>query len=312
MKDQPDQNGDVTAPAPEAESTEAPDNRRRLGRAFAFLGSWTFWWRLGVGMLILGAGVLIGLGIAWFIEDEREGHGNGREGNNFTFEVVPSEMWSGEGRLSKDGSRFRLIPIPDEGLGWKGNDDKEWMERKELPGRDFGDPNGIYIPYELLEELIDRVADRIEGLIDRVESHRDERRFDPRGRWGDWFSERGRGPWEDGKSWWNDQGGYEEPGDDGWSKDSDKSEDPADDWWGGTENGAGGPLGGFGFPFGEFLPGLAFLEDCELDFEDLFGMMEDLEGLEEEGLEEGAESLEGLFEEVEEFLEQACETPAEN
>ena len=65
----------------------------------------------------------------------------------------------------------------------------------------------------------------------------------------------------------------------------------------------------FGFPFGEFLPGFAFLEDCELDSLELPGIFEDLPD-QEDGL-EGDESMEDFFEQIEELFREACEQPSD-
>lgn len=324
MKDRPDpQPEDLSASDPAADTTGASNGGRRRSRSLGFLGSWTFWLRLGVGMLILGAGVLIGLGIAWFLdENPRSGNGGSRGGDVITLEIEPSGEWFGEGILSRDGKRFRFIPIPgqrsgwdEDGKEWRGREwmEKEWWEEKELPRGEFGDLEGIYIPYDLLEEGIERVARSVERLIERVEGYLDEGRFPPGSRWPDRFGD-GRGDWRFGREYGREG---EFPGDRDYYQDESKQRDQdeyRDDEKDEESWGRAGerPFEGFGFPFGELMPGLAFLENCEIDFEDLLGMMEHLEGLDEGELEEGEDGLDGLFEEVEELFAKACETPSDN
>lgn len=320
MEDQHDQDPGEASASESAGDTDAPAKRTGPGGLFGFFRSGTFWRRLGVGVLILGAGVLIGLGIDRFNDDDRDAYGSGRnEGGVFTFEVQPSGKWFGEGRLSKDGEEFRFTPMPGKGSWWS-DEGKGRFGKRELPGRRFGDRDGIYIPYELLEEHLERIAARVDGLIDKVESYLEGGGFGAEGRFGERFFGRAGGFGDRGEPWWNDPDGFLMPGDDDPAKDADPYEDGLQDGWEEGQGGPGSPFGGLGFPFGdllpglvgELLPGLELLEDCELDFDELFAMMESLEGLEGEAPEEGEEGLEGLFEEMEDLLEQACGTPADN
>lgn len=319
MEDQPDPTPeDASASEPAAEKTGASNDRERPGKTLGLLRSWTFWWRLGVGVLILGAGVLVGLGIDRLVDEDRRYREDGsRRSDVITFEVKPSGERFGERRGPKDGRRYRLDPIPGRGWGWAENGrgwrGKEWSEERGLPEGRFEDRRGIYIPYELLEELIERAADRMERLLDRIESSLEEGRFPPGMMWPDRFDD-GSGNRGLGRDYWEDK---EFPGDGDYFQDERKQKYqdhfPADgedeeSWSRNRER----PFEGFGIPFGEFLPGLAFLEDCELDLEDFFGMMENLEGLDGEGLEEGEDGLRGLFEEVEEFFAEACGITVDN
>ena len=326
MSEQPDPRPeDVSASEPAAETTDSSAAETRSGRVVGFLRSWTFWMRLGVGMLMLGTGVLIGLGIAWFVdEDSSSRHDGSGRGDVVTFEVDPSVEWFGEGRLSRDGKRFRFIPIPDQapgwdkdGRGWKGEEwkekewiGKEWSEEERLPKGEFGDRDGIYIPYELLEEAIERIAQRVERLIERVEGYLEEGRFPPGMTWPDRF-DRGKGDWGFGK---DSPGGRDYFQDEPEQKDQDEypADDEDEESWGGTGE---SPFDGFGFPFGELFSPFAFLEDCEVDFEILPDVLENLPDLDEEGFasqdDENAESMEDFFEQIEELLAEICETPAD-
>ena len=81
-----------------------------------------------------------------------------------------------------------------------------------------------------------------------------------------------------------------------------------DDLWEG--DGPDGALGRSGFPFGELLPGLAFLEECEFDLQ---SFSEGWEGLPDAAFEgaEDSENLEGFLEQMEALFEEICQTPAE-
>lgn len=305
MKDQENPNLEgASASEPSLEDSDATAKGKGLGAYSGYLPSRAFWSRLGLGVLILGAGVLIGLGVDRFDDEDRGVYENGsHDGNESILKADGPGKWVEEGRLSRGRHRLRFYPTPGKGHG-RSDERKGWSEGKGLPGRQFGDRDGIYIPYGLLEEHIERIAARVEGLIDKVEGYLEEGGFGSEGGLGDWFSSRAEGRGDKGESWRNNRDGYDASGDDNSAKGADPSEDGQD--------GARGPSGGPGFPFGEFLPGLAFLDECELDFEDLFSMMEDFEGSDVGELGEGEEGFEELFKEVEELLTQACETPPDN
>ena len=81
-----------------------------------------------------------------------------------------------------------------------------------------------------------------------------------------------------------------------------------DDLWEG--DGPDGALGRFGLPFGELLPGLAFLEECEFDLQSFPEGWEELPDAAFEGAED-SEDLEGFLEQMEALFEEICQTPAE-
>jgi len=260
------------------------------------LGSWTFWLRLGVGALILGTGVLIGLGIAWFIDDSRGSDDDeGRRGGSFASRVDPSGGWSGEEGFWSQGERFdfppkgfKLVPdgqiFPDPG-DWRRRDHRmdEWLERrgewfqKEGSGAEgYFRKDETYLPKEAVE-ILEGLVEQVEELVERVEEYMEEGRFGPFRDWPEESSERGGGL---------------------------RDED------------AEGPLAGFDFPFGEILPGLAFLEECELDFQSLPAIIEEFEDVDGEEAREDenqdGEDIEGFFQQIEELFDDLCETPADN
>ena len=294
MEDQQDQNPEESSSSSdsELEETETPTRRRRrLGRIFGFLGKWAFWWRLGVGMLLLGAGVLIGLGIAWYEDGDRRTEWDDHHEQGFSAsEVKPLEEWSDEGKRWQDGRRFRPFSGLDGGFDWKG-DRRGWFPERGPLGGEFRDRRGIYIPYEVLEELIEEAVEEIGSLIER---RWDEGRFRPGMGWPDEFGSPDR--FDNGedreKRFWEENS---------WSEDGEMpfGEMPFE--------------GLFGFAFGDILPDLAFLEDCELDFQSLSDIVEDIEDLEGSENEDGeGEDFEGFFQRIEELFDEACETPSEN
>lgn len=316
MADQPDQSPEesstyepeVEEVAARTEGVETLPKRSRLGKASANLRSWALWLVVGVGMLILSAGVLIGLAIAPSIDEDGKDNGDGRrEERVLTFEVNPSGEWFGEGSLSEDGRRFRLIPVP---AGKGDAEDKIWSMKEALQDKKAG--GGTYIPYEVLEELIERAAEHMERLVEKVASYLEERPFGPVPGWPDRFGEGGRDRWFSEEDRQGEVSPEEEE-----SRGEESSGEPG-----------GRPFEGFRFPFGELLPGLILPEDCEVDFESLPEVLEELSDLEleefsdleDEGLDseedeelredEDAEDLEGLFEKMQELFEEICETPA--
>lgn len=342
MENQSDRNAEEpSANEPEAALSDSEeegvvDRKSGFRRAFRFLGSWTFWWRLGVGALLLGAGVLIGLGIAWFIDDSKDSdYDEGRRGGVFTFRVDPSGEGFGEEGFPSQGERFdfppqgfRLVPdgrfVPDPGdrrrrgprmdEWWERKG--EWFERKGPGSGEFFEEGGMYIPYEVLE-ILEGLAEQVEQFLESVATYLEEGGLGLGPDWPDEYDDRGL--WEDDQEYSSGEWGGED------DRDSIEREgrfwDEDDDW----------PFAGLGFPFGEILPGLALLEDCELDFQGLSGIIEDLEDLDledldlealdledsdseeedEEGLEDG-EDLEDFFRQIEELFEEACETPSDN
>ncbi len=289
MENQSDRNMEESPNAgPEVVENGASVRRGRLRRSFGFLGSFTFWVRLGVGLVILGAGVLIGIGIAWFIDDSRGSDDHGRRDGNFhAFQVDPSGEWFGEGAFSPDGKRFRSR-APEEKLerernGWK---DKEFEEGKFI-SKEFPFENGSYLPDEGLER-VERLIEKIEQLIEKVVDYLEE---------GDFESFMGRffGP-----GWFED--GFWEDDDEGRRFGEDFRED---------DDGKDQSFEGFGLPFGDFLPGLAFLEDCELDLEKLPDLLENLPDPEDDGFEDG-EDLDEFFAHIDELFREVCETPTDN
>ena len=320
MREQPDPTTEqASASEPAAEITEPSGNGKRRRRTLALFGSWTFWWRLGVGILILGTGALIGLGIERLADDDRRsGDYGSRGGDAIILEIEPSGEWFGKGRLSKDGKRFRFIPMPGKGSGWdgdgKGWKGREWSEEKEWPKGEPGQGKGIYIPHELLEELIERIGHRIERVLDRVESYLEEGRFPPGMMWPDRF-DNGKGDWGFGKDSWQEKefaGEKDHFPDEPEEKDryEKRADGEGEESWGRTGE---SPFEGFGFPFGELFSSFGFLQDCEVDLERLPGVLESLPDLEEESElqdNEDSEDFQRFFEQIEELLEEVCEPPA--
>lgn len=319
MRDQPDPTPEeASASEPAVETSEASGNGKRRGKTLGFLGSWTFWWRLGVGILILGTGVLIGLGIERLADDDRRsGDYRSGGGDAIILEIEPSGEWYGEGRLSKDGKRFRFIPMPGKGSGWGGDErgwkGKEWSGQKEWSKGELGEGKGIYIPYELLEEAIERIGHRIERVLERVENHLEEGRFPPGMMWPDRF-DNGKGDWGFGREHWKEK---EFPRERDYLPDEpeqkDRYERPADgegeESWGRIGE---SPFEGFGFPFGELFSSFGFPQDCEVDLERLPDVLDNLPDLEEESElqdNENSEDFESFFEQIEALLEEICETP---
>ncbi len=312
MEDQSDANmEESTTAGPEVVENGASVRKGRLRRSFGFLGSFTFWARLGVGTLILGLGVLIGLGIAWFIDDSRgSDYDHGRRGN-FLFQVDPSGERFGEGAFSPDGKRFRSR-APEEKFGrerngWK---DKEFEEGKSR-SKEFPFENGSYLPDAALER-VERLIERIEQLIEKVVDYLEEGDFES-------FMDRFFGPgWFEDGFWEDDDEGrrfgdeYREGDRDSMGdQDDDSLDNDEDEDFRGEDDGEDQTFEGFGFPFGDLLPGFAFLEDCELDLEKLPDLLEDLPDPEDDGFEDG-EGLDEFFAQIDELFREVCETPSDN
>ena len=322
MANQSDRNMEESPTAgPEVMENGAPAQKGPLRRSFGFLGSFTFWVRLGVGLVILGAGVLIGLGIAWFIDDQGADDYGRRDGTFFAFQVDPSGEWMGGRGFRSDGEPFPFSRVPGKPSDWekapdpgdypergpKGSskDDSQWQRegwKKEWPQADestskgFADEKGFSIPYEALE-LVEELIDKLEQLIDNVVEYLEEGRFGPTMEWSKQFFGGDDGLFKD------DEQDENRPGDPG-------DEDGFGEYQEKDDEGSDGPFPGTGFPFGEFLPGLAFLEDCELDFQSLLGVLEDLPNF-DDGEVEGEEDLDDFFGQFDELFEEACATPSE-
>ena len=317
MENQSDRNMEESPNAgPEVVENGASVRKGRLRRSFGFLGSFTFWVRLGVGLVILGAGVLIGLGIARFIGDSQGSDDHGRRDENFfALRVDPSGEWFGEGALSPDGKRFRS-PAPEEKLerernGWK---DKKFEEGK-FGSKEFPFENGSYLPDEALER-VERLIEKIEQLIEKVVDYLEEEDFE-------WFMDRFFGPgWFEDGFWGDDdegrrfgdeyrEGDGESKGDQDDDEDDDSLDNDEDEDFREEDNGKDQTFEGFGLPFGDLLPGLAFLEDCELDLEKLPDLLENLPDPEGDGFEDG-EDLDEFFAQIDELFRDVCETPSDN
>ena len=265
----------TSEPGIDSSSNEAV--RGRFRRVFGFLGRWAFWKRLAAGLLILGAGVLIGLGISWFIDEElRSDEYDSRRGDHWMFEKDDRGGWMGRADRAGEKGGFGLPGMDGRFSAWD-EDSDGW----EKPGWEGGSgkkawsSNGIYVPYEVLE-MVERILARVERLVDRLS---------------DFVDAGGLGEWDRSDS----EGDYPD-------------KDDEDSWW---EESDGDPFGDLGVPFGRFLPSLALLEDCELEFDKLFGAFEefdDLEGLAEEGLDD-EDGMEGFFAGIEELLTEICEAP---
>ena len=285
--------------------------------AFRFLRSWTFWLRLGIGALLLGAGVLIGLGIAWFIDDARD-YEEERRGGVLTFRVDPAgERFGDEGFSSQGGGfifppkGFKLVPddeaLPDSD-DWRrrGHRMDEWLERRgewferRGPGSgEFFEEGGMSLPHEALE-ILEGLAELVEQLLESVVRYLEEGRLGAGSVWPDGDGDEG---------FWEDDQEYSSGASDG--ADSRDSSERDGGLWGEDDD---WPFAGFMFPFAEILPDLAFLEDCELDFQSLSGIIEDLESLDSEdqqSLEDG-EDLDDFFRQIEELFDEACEAPSDN
>ena len=262
-----------TEPGSSAEGESGGSGRFR--RAFAFLKSPRFWGRLGVVAVVLGVGVALGWGGAHLMDDDRRSDHYLFKGATAPFDAT-DRKWLGEGK--------------GEGKWGNGWERRGWRQGK----RSYRDQE-IYVPDEVwerveslieaMEELVERVSERVggegslEGLLERF--------FESGFRGGD-------GGGEDG--WKGEFGGDFKGGPDPFGEDG-------GGWW--KDNGGGGPFEGFGFSFGGILPGLAFLEDCDLAPED---MMDALEGLDSF---EGGEDSQEFFEMMEQLLAEACESPPE-
>ena len=318
MEEQSDQNIEVSS-SPEAkeEVNDAPAGKGRLRRMFGFLGSWSFWGRLAVGVVLLGAGVLIGLGVPDSMDDDQRFDDHKLRENAFNaFRMDPLGKEYREGGFSRDGKRFRFYLIPEEGFERKEEFDREgypergarlfrkdgfkW-DRDDRKGEGFEEKfgpealpreEGFYLPYEAVQALIERLIneidfeqlmDRIDRVIAEVERYGGEGEFGPR-------MDRPFGP--------------------GWFFDRDAERDFDDEYPDDekVEDGEESSFEGFEFPFGEFLSGFEFLEDCELDPLKLPSILEKLPEPNLDDFEEG-EDFEELFRMMDELFREVCETP---
>jgi hypothetical protein len=343
MNDRPEENVEEAAAAEsqlggnqveEQSVTHAGISRTR--RSWGFVASWTFWFRLGISVLMVGIGVLIGLGIAWFVdEDQRSDRWDGHQQRPFTLEVDPA--WDGfsDGGVGRGGPWFRSFPghpgsfgwelipgwkdLPGRGNGFAGDDrgrwkggaweDGEWEgwgpSREKFSREGLFKEEGFVIPHEVLDR-VEGMLDRVERLIYKMLELSEQKRSDNDKEWPGFFGD-------------EDSGGVDWP----WRDDNDRDGQSYDDYQEGTaENspGTGGdwPWGegsglfpGSGFPFAQLIPGLSLLEDCELDFESLLGILEDSAAL--GGSEpEGEEDFDEFFEEIGRMLNEACEEPPDS
>ena len=302
---------------------KASPSRNRVRRAFGFLRAPSFWGGLVVGLVALGVGVVIGLGVDRWMDDDRGRHSDERgQLKVHTFRIEPGGDWDGEGPQWPGSKRFRFR-LPAEKFGeWQGfGEGKEWEGKRSgkegYEGRGFSpkdDPRrrSSYLSDEELA-LVERFIDVIEELIDEVGDHLERGGFDRPG--GGSF---GPGGFFEGDFWKEFEGrffGDRNRSGDGWFEgypDSSRNDHDGFPDEGledeGLWNEEEGFLDGFRLPFGEFLPGFTFLEDCELDPLKLPDIFESLPN-EEEGLED-SESLEEFFGQIEELIREACEQPA--
>lgn len=308
MKESSDQ--DATEPSSEEERyLDATSRKGRFRAAFGFLRAPSFWGGLVVGLVALGVGVVIGLGMdRWMDGDRGKNDGWGGGPTIHSFRMDDGELL-GEGPFGPDGKRFRFRD-PAGRLGdWK----EKWEEKRFTEERsEWEEFSDFYLAAEAMD-LAERLIDAIEEMTDEVGEYLEDRDAGPRaggqfgfGRffddefWGDFegrlfgdeYRKGERGSWGDDGSW------------DDYGRDKDFWEDEKEDdgFW---DEGAG-PFEGFGFPFGELLPGLMFLEDCELDFESLPDILENLPDSEDGGYED-SEDFEEFFAEMEEMFREACE-----
>ena len=310
MKEPSDQGLEETPSAEEGPEVGIPSARKRIRGAFGFLRAPSFWGGLAVGLVVLGVGVAIGLGVGRWMADDR-----GRdfdERGQFTarsFRMDPSGEWDREGSQWPGGKRFWSRSSAGKPGDWQEEwEKKDWEEKpreKEFEPGGFS-PKDFYLTDEALE-LAERFIDVIEELIDEVGDYLERGGFDRSG-------DRPFGPaWFFEDEFWKDFEGRLF-GDEYRKGDEESDSYPEGSWDEGREDeGFGdeeeGPLGGFRFPFGEFLPGFTFLEDCELDLSELPGVLEGLPD-EEDGLEDN-ESLEEFFAQIDELFREACEQPSD-
>ncbi len=233
-----------------------------------------------MGVVVLGIGVALGWGAAHWMDDDR-----GRD-------------------VDRVGAAKLRLPAEDDGE-WskdrkgKGGWEKGWMGPRIQDGE--GPYRGDLVPDEIwervesllakVEELVERVSDYVineEGIGALLEEFFESGPFPG----GDLWSDDERKPWFDRE---DHEGGDSYP-DDG------SAFGPDDEW--------AGPLGRFGFSFGELLPGLTLPEDCDPDFEMISEILEDLPNLTTES-DQNPDDLPGLFGQIEELFEKVCEAPTE-
>lgn len=289
MTEPSDQGLEETPSAEESPEVAKPLAKNRIRGAFSFLRAPSFWGGMVVGLVALGVGVAIGLGMDRWMDDDR-----GRdfdERGQFavrTFRLDPGE-WDEDGSQWPGGKRF-WFRFPAEKPGdWK----ESWEDRKP----------GSYLSDKELA-LLERFIDVIEEVVDEVGDYLEKGGFDTPG-------DRRFGPgWLFEDDFWKDFEGRLFG--DEFRKGDKESESYSEGSWDdekGSWDEEDGPLGGFRFPFGELLPGFTFLEDCELDFQELPDILEGLPD-EEDGLED-TESLDQFFEQMDELFREACEQPSD-
>ena len=304
------------------ETAEAgtPEARNRIRGAFGFLRAPAFWGGLAVGLVALGVGVGLGLGIDRWMDDDRKRDADERgQFAVHAFRMDPSGEWDREDPPWPGGKRFRFrFPAGKPGDWTEGWEDRKRSEKWRFEQDDFSPNDGLRERGSYLSDaelaLVERFIDAIEELIDEVGDYLEKGGFDRSGdrQFGPaWFFEGDF--WKDfegalfGDEYRRGDGGF-------WSFPEGSGDDDQDSWDDGREDEGfwgeeDGPLGGFGFPFGEFLPGFAFLEDCELDSLELPDLFENFPD-EEDGPED-AESLEDFFEQIDELFREACEQPSD-
>ena len=308
MKEPSDQSLEETLSVEEGEEVDAPAEEKRARRAFGFLRAPAFWGGLVVGLVALGVGVVIGLAMDRWMDDDR-GRDSDERGKFavHTFRMASTGEWDRQDPPWPGGKRSRFrFPAGKPGDWTEGWEDKKPGVNREFErdgfSRKYGQrEGGSYLSDEELE-LLERVIDVIEEVVDEVGDYLERGGFDRPG-------DREFGPaWFFEDDFWKDFEGrifadeYQEDNKGSETYPEGYGEDDEGPWDEGD-----GPLGGFGFSFGELLPGFTFLEDCELDFEELPGILEGLPD-EEDGL-ENSESLDQFFEQIDELFREACEQP---
>ena len=265
---------------------EVPQRMGRLRRAFGFLGAPPFWGGLVVGILVLGAGVIIGLGAAWWMDEDGRRDDDRRGEAGVTFRIGPEEEWSGMG---EGKGRWK------KGFGWR---HRGW---EDLPSGE-----GAEIP-ERIGELIDEVEELVEKLADMVDGEEDfgaflDRFFGSDGFFGGGFGDE----WDDG-SW---DGRFGEEHDKGAGSSEGKGGAFGEDGGLWDEVLPGGDFARFMFPFGEVLSGFMTLENCDVEEFELLEIPDDLEDLPDQGGDEASaeEDLEEFFDSIADWLREVCET----
>lgn len=315
MKEPSDQGLEETPSAAEEPEVDAPSAMRRARGAFGFLRAPSFWGGLVVGLVALGVGVAIGLGVDRWTGDDRG------QITVHTAKMDHSGEWEGDGPRWPGEKRFRFRFPAEEFGDWRefrdGRDfgKRGWgkdFEGERLSPKDGPGERGGYLSDDELA-LMERLIDVIEEVVDEIGDYLERGGFDPPGnrpfgpdgffegdfwkgfegrlfgdgsREGDMESESYPDDfWDDDKGYWDDRGGEE-------------------GFWDDEE----GPLGGFDLPFGEFLPGFAILEDCELDLLELPDILDSLP--DQEDGPDGDEGVEEFFGQIEELIREACEQPS--